>query len=226
MAILNDNQSKELCKKIEQLILKNGYFILDTDDWDGLHIDYKPFTHGSNYEYADYTEIAITFDRYNVTDKLQVKYKFIKSIYAGRTGDSYQVYYKRKDGEKDGGRPYSMNEAAEFIANRFIELVENKIMNNKLEARIAKLESLLNSRKLVNEATYLEETNDKILEIQDTLISCGSDIDYIGMEDSKYVIDDLGEDCNKHLQNASDFIDKAIDELTKASDSIDALPYM
>ena len=99
-------------------------------------------------------------------------------------------------------------------------------MDKKLEARIARLEKLLNGRKLVNEATYLKETDDKILKIQDTLISCGSDIDYIGMEDSKYVIDDLGEDCNKHLQNASNFIDKAIDELTKASDSIDELPYM
>lgn len=52
MAALNDKQSKELCRKIEQHILKNGYFIFDTDDWDGLHIEYKPFTHGKNYEYA------------------------------------------------------------------------------------------------------------------------------------------------------------------------------
>lgn len=143
MAALNDNQSKELCKKIEQSILKNGYFIFDTDDWDGLHIAYKPFTHGKNYEYADYTEITVTLDSYNVTDKLQVKYNFIKSVYVGRTCDSYRVYYKRENGEKDGGRPYSMNEAAEFIANRFIGLVEDKIMDKKLEARIARLERLI-----------------------------------------------------------------------------------
>lgn len=146
MTALNEKQSKELCRKIEQCILKNGYFIFDTDDWDGLHIEYKQFTHGKNYEYADYTEITVTLDGYNVTDKLQVKYNFIKSIYVGRTGDSYRVYYKRENGEKDGGRPYSMNEAAEFIANRFIELVEGKIMDKKLEARIARLEKLL-SRK-------------------------------------------------------------------------------
>lgn len=94
----------------------------------------------------DYTEITVTFDGYNVTDKLQVKYNFIKSVYVGRTGDSYRVYYKQENGEKDGGRPYSMNEAAEFISNRFIELVENKIMDKKLEARITRLEKLL-SRK-------------------------------------------------------------------------------
>jgi hypothetical protein len=145
MAALNDSQSKELCKKIEQHILKNGYFIFDTDDWDGLHIEYKPFTYGKNYEYADYTEITVTFDGYNVTDKLQVKYNFIKSIYAERTGDSYRVYYKRENGEKDGSRPYNMNEAAEFIANRFIGLVEDKIMDKKLtlEQRITRLEKLL-----------------------------------------------------------------------------------
>ena len=146
MTALNDKQSKELCRRIEQCILKNGYFIFDTDDWDGLHIEYKPFTHGKNYEYADYTEITVTLDSYNATDKLQVKYNFIKSVYVGRTGDSYRVYYKRENGEKDGGRPYSMNEAAEFIANRFIGLVEDKIMDKKLEARITRLEKLL-SRK-------------------------------------------------------------------------------
>ena len=169
MAILNDNQSKELCKKIEQCILKNGYFIFDTDDWSGLHIEYKPFTHGKNYEYADYTEITVTFDGYNVTDKLQVKYNFIKSVYVGRTGDSYRVYYKRENGEKDGGRPYSMNEAAEFIANRFIGLVEDKIMNKKLEARITKLERLLKE----SDYTYLDDSADAaaddLIFIEDTI---------------------------------------------------------
>lgn len=143
MAVLNDKQSKELCRKIEQYILKEGYFIFDTSDWDGLRIEYKPVTHGKNYEYADYTEITVTLDNYNVTDKLQVKYNFTKSAYAGRKGDSYRVYYNRENGEKDGGSLYSMAEAAEFIANRFIELVENKIMDKKLEARVAKLERLI-----------------------------------------------------------------------------------
>ena len=83
MSVLNDKQSKELCRKIEQYILKDGYFNFDTGDWDGLHIEYKPFIHGKNYEYADYTEITVTLDGYNVTDKLQVKYNFIKSVYAG-----------------------------------------------------------------------------------------------------------------------------------------------
>lgn len=131
MAALNDKQSRELCRKIEQYILKSGYFIFDTDDWSGLHIDYKPVIHGKNYEYADYTEITVMLDCYKVTDKLQVKYNFVKSVYAGRTGDSYRVYYKREDGEKDGGRQYSMDEAAEFIANRFIGLVEDRIMDKK-----------------------------------------------------------------------------------------------
>lgn len=149
MAALNDKQSRELCRKIEQCILKDGYFIFDTNDWDNLHIEYKPFTHGKDYEYADYTEVTVTLDGYNVTDKLQVKYNFIKSVYAGRTGDSYRVYYKQKDGEIDGGRPYSMDEATKFIANRFIELVENKIMDKKLEKRIDRLEKLI----VKNEAT-------------------------------------------------------------------------
>ena len=134
MAALNEKQSREICRKIEQYILKNGYFILDTSDWDNLHIEHKPFTHGKDYEYADYTEITVTLDSYNVTDNTHVKYNFIKSVYAGQTGDSYRVYYKRKDGEIDGGRQYSMDEAAEFIANRFIGLVEDKIMDKKFES--------------------------------------------------------------------------------------------
>lgn len=57
------------------------------------------------------------------------------------------------------------------------------------------------------------DVEDKVLEIQDTLISCGSDIDYIGMEDSKYVADTLDEDSNKHLENAGSFVDKAVDSI-------------
>lgn len=51
-----------------------------------------------------------------------------------------------------------MNEAAEFIANRFIGLVEDKIMNKKLEARVAKLERLLKNEILgLGDLTAKEE---------------------------------------------------------------------
>lgn len=143
MAALNDKQAKELCRKIEQRILKNGYFIFDVNDWDSLSIGYRSVVYGKAYEDADYTEITINFDNYNITDKLQVRYFFIKSVWSERTGDSFKVYYNKKNGEIDGGRPYSMDTAAEFIANRFIELVEDKIINKELEARISKLEKLL-----------------------------------------------------------------------------------
>lgn len=100
-------------------------------------------------------------------------------------------------------------------------------MDKKLEKIIARLESLLSNRKCVNEGrTYLKESEDKILEIQDTLIGCLSDIDYMGMKDTEYFVEGLGDDCNKHLSNASELIGKACDELSKAVDSINELPYM
>ena len=127
MTTLDDNRSKELCRKIEQCILKDAYFIFDMDDWNNLHVSYKPYIYGKNLEYADYTEIAVSFDSYNITDILRVKYYFARNtLFSKYLGDNYVVYYTDKDTERlnGGGEGTNLDEAAEFIAHRFIGLVD------------------------------------------------------------------------------------------------------
>ena len=188
MAALNEKQSKELCRKIEQYILKDGYFILDMGDWDNLHIEYKPYVYGKNLEHADYTKITVTLDGYNVTDVLKVKYYFARNtLFSKYLGDNYVVYYTDKDTEHldGGGEGSNLDEAAEFIANRFIELVEDKIMDKKLEARITRLEKLLSRKnERVQEISPIEKKAiDSLTALVGALRKAQKDCKAVGYDD-------------------------------------------
>ena len=111
-----------------------------------MHIEYKPYINGKNLAYADYTKITVALDNYNIEDSVRVQYYFARNtLFSKQLGDNYTVYYTDRgvDHTVNGGKGTDLNEAAEFIANRFIKLVEDKIMGKKLEARIAKLERML-----------------------------------------------------------------------------------
>jgi hypothetical protein len=92
-------------------------------------------------------------------------------------------------------------------------------MDNKLEARIERLEKIMNrklestkiSRRIKNEEAYSDDLEGKLLQLYDNLLDCNSALDELV---------DSNKEIKGSLNKANTMVGKALDNVSKALDYV------
>lgn len=87
-------------------------------------------------------------------------------------------------------------------------------MDKKLEARIARLEKIMNRRSVKNEEAYTDDDEGKLDQLFDRLLDCKDDIEALGRSNREIA---------KDLRKAAALVDSAMNSIGKALDYVQAL---